>query len=266
MLNKYKIDPILSRKNPRIQYAKKLLTSSQFRRSEQSFVLEGVRLVEEAAKSGWAIIELFYSDKLNQRGKAICAELGSRGVSTICVSDPVIVSITETDTPQGIVAILSMRQLPIPEKTDLILILDSIHDPGNVGAILRTANAAGVGAVINAPDTADPFSPKVLRAGMGAQLWLPMLTMDWSGISSFLKDYPAMKAFLADTHGGPVYWDAELRQPVALIISSEANGPSLAARKLSDGILTIPMPGNSESLNAAIATSLLVYEVLRQRR
>ncbi|MGB8252677.1 MAG: RNA methyltransferase, partial [Anaerolineaceae bacterium] len=244
----------------------KLLLSNQFRQSEQAFVLEGVRLVEEAAKSEWTITEVFYSEKLNDRGKQLIASLSQREVAIFQVSDQVMDDITETETPQGVVAVLGTRQLLPPKQPSLILILDAIRDPGNVGTILRTASAAGVDAVIIAPETADPFSPKVLRAGMGAQLNLPLYTLDWPGIRASIKNHPNMKVLLADTRGGSAFWNTDMRLPVALIISNEAAGPCQAARELSDGILTIPMPGRSESLNAAIAASLLIYEVLRQRQ
>jgi len=266
MINTPVSESITSRKNPHIQRINKLLSSNQYRQSERAFVLEGVRLVEEAAKSEWTITEVFYSEKLNDRGKQLIANLSQRGVAIFQVSDQVMDDITETEKPQGVVAVLSARQLPLSKQPSLILILDAIRDPGNVGTILRTASAAGVDAVIMAPETADPFSPKVLRAGMGAQLNLPVHTLDWSGIRTIIKNHPGIKVLLADTQGGPAFWDTDLRLPVAFIISNEAVGPSQAARELSDGILTIPMPGRSESLNAAIAASLLIYEVLRQRQ
>lgn len=258
-------ESILSRKNPRIQRIKKLLTSSQYRQSEQVFILEGVRLVEEAVKSGWAIQELFISEKLSQRGKRLIETLSQQAVPLYQMSDMVMEVIKDTETSQGILAVLAAHQLSLPENPELILILDAISDPGNVGTILRTSNAAGVDAVIVAPETADPFSPKALRAGMGAQLNLPVTMMDWSRIATLVRSYPGMRLLLADTQGGPIYWNTELRVPVALIISNEANGPSQTARQISDDVLIIPMPGKSESLNAAIAASLLIYEVLRQR-
>ncbi len=101
---------------------------------------------------------------------------------------------------------------------------------------------------------------------MGAQLKMPVLSLQWSEIRATIKVHLGMKVFLADTKGGLDFWNTDLRSPVALIVSNEANGPSQIAREIADGLLTIPMPGKSESLNAAIAASLLVYEALRQRQ
>jgi TrmH family RNA methyltransferase len=257
---------ITSRKNSRIQRVKKILSSSSYRQSEKSFVIEGVRLVEEAIASGWTLRELYTSANLNQRGRSLAVDAVKTGCCWMEVSDEVMAEISDTETPQGIVAVLTFQILPLPEKLDFILILDAIRDPGNVGTILRTAGAAGVDAVLTASETADPFSPKVLRSGMGAQLKLPIRYCTWEEISAMIHAQAGMKTILADIGEGSVLWEVPLRQAIAIIISNEASGPSPAARDLADNIITIPMPGNCESLNAAIAASLLIYEVLRQRR
>jgi TrmH family RNA methyltransferase len=259
-------ETITSRKNPRIQRIKKLLSNSQFRKSERAFVVEGVRLVEEAFRSGWRITEILASENLNARGRTLIRDSSFDNSVNYIVPDFILAEITNTETPQGVVAVLEQRQLPFPEKPDFILILDAIRDPGNVGTILRTASAAGVNAVFIAPETADPYSPKVLRAGMGAQLKLPVWQGDWSELVQLIKRRAGLRTFLADTGEGTVYWETPLTQAVALIVSNEASGPSLAARELADGVITIPMPGRCDSLNAAIAASLIIYEVLRQRR
>jgi RNA methyltransferase, TrmH family len=257
---------ITSRKNPRIQLIKKLLSSAAFRQSEGVFIIEGVRLVGEALASGWPLRDIFVSTGLNPRGR----DLFEKAANTTCtryeVSDEVMAEISDTETPQGIVAVVELRVLSLPQKLDLVLVLDAIRDPGNVGTILRTASAAGVDVVFIAPETADPFSPKVLRAGMGAQLKLPVWVCDWQTLTLLIKEKAGLRVLLADTGDGVVFWKAPLNEAVALIVSNEAGGPSSAARSLADEVITIPMPGNIESLNAAIAASLLVYEVVRQRR
>ena len=257
---------ITSRKNPRIQRIKKMLSSSSFRQSEHAFVIEGVRLVEEALRSGWGVQELLVSDSLSERGKSLYESIDFPGCAKFQVPDEVMSDLTDTETPQGITAVLIQQELALPEHLDFLLILDSIRDPGNVGTILRTASAAGVNAVLIAPETADPFSPKVLRAGMGAQLKLPVRQYNWKELASFFHKQTSMQTMLADMGDGTVFWEANCRQDIALIVSNEAAGPSQAARDLADGVITIPMPGSCESLNAAIAASLLIYEVLRQRR
>jgi len=256
---------ITSRKNTRIQQIKKLLSSASLRHSEGVFIIEGVRLVEEAFASKWVIQEIYVTDSLNSRGQKLFENATSINCARYRVADEVMAEISDTETPQGIIAVVEQRSLPIQEKLDFILILDAIRDPGNVGTILRTASAAGMNAVLIAPETADPFSPKVLRAGMGAQLKLPVRQYSWEELTSIIHNQAGMRIFIADTGEKNSLWETDFRQSMALIVSNEANGPSPAARQLADEVITIPMPGGSESLNAAIAASLLIYEVVRQR-
>lgn len=257
---------ITSRKNPRIQRIKKLLSSSSYRQSEKAIIIEGVRLVEEAIASGWVIQELYISDNLSERGKSLLAGKAVPDCAGYHVSDMVMADLTDTETPQGITAVLLQHEILLPERPEFLIVLDAVRDPGNVGTILRTASAAGVNAVLIGPETADPFSPKVLRAGMGAQLKLPVIQCSWEKIASIIHAQAGMKALLADTGDGTSLWEEDFTKEIALIVSNEASGPSPSARDLADHIITIPMPGNCESLNAAIAASLLMYEVVRQRR
>jgi RNA methyltransferase, TrmH family len=257
---------ITSRKNPRIQRIKKLLSSSSYRQSEKEFIVEGVRLVEEAITSGWVIQELYISDKLSGRGKSLLTNQSVSDSTIYQVTDEVMADLSDTETPQGITAVLRQHEMVLPARLDFLLVMDAIRDPGNVGTILRTASAAGVNAVLIAPETADPFSPKVLRAGMGAQLKIPVSQCSWEKVSSLIHAQAGMKTLLADTDNGVPLWEENLTNAIALIVSNEASGPSPSARDLADHAITIPMPGSCESLNAAIAASLLIYEVVRQRR
>jgi len=185
------------------------------------------------------------------------------GVDVEEVSASVMKSVSETETPQGILAVLNESRLPIPESPNFILIPDQIRDPGNLGTLLRTAAAAGVQAVLLPPETTDAFAPKVVRSGMGAHFHLPICSMNWEEIAKALK-VAGLKAFIADMDGQSC-WETDLRRPVALIVGGEAEGASESARKLANGIISIPMSGNIESLNAGVAGSVLIFEVVRQR-
>jgi len=177
-------------------------------------------------------------------------------------------ALAETETPQGILAVFALRSMPLPEHLDFVLILDNLRDPGNLGTLLRTARAAGVQAVLLTPGTVDPFSPKVLRSGMGAHFRLPVLIGAWDEIQAICRTHcnPPLKIFLAEGQEGTACWDLNLRQPLALIIGSEAEGAGRQAHQLADVLVKIPMPGGSDSLNAAIAGSILVFEIVRQRQ
>jgi TrmH family RNA methyltransferase len=162
--------------------------------------------------------------------------------------------------------VFKTQPLPIPDAIDFVIIADGIHDPGNLGTLLRTTAAAGAQLLITTPGSVDAFSPKVLRAGMGAHFHLPILDLDWPEIQHLLKDRsPQLRVFLADAGQGASCWETDLRQPCALVIGGEAEGASQAARDRADAGLSIPMPGKSESLNAAAAASILIFEVVRQR-
>src|SRR5690606_5515886 len=177
------------------------------------------------------------------------------------VSASVMKSISETKSPQGILAVLKFSQLPTPDSSNFILIPDQIRDPGNLGTLLRSAIATGAQAVLFPPETTDAFAPKVLRAGMGAHFKLPIREMNWEEIGQVIKD---MNVFIADMNGVS-FWETDLTKPTVLIIGSEAEGVSEKARELANGTISIPMSGDIESLNAGVAGSVLMFEVLRQR-
>ncbi len=223
--------------------------------------MEGVRLVEEAAKGDWRFEIVLYDETLSERGRLQVESLRSKGVDVEEVSPSVMKSISETEAPQGILAVVEYLQLPIPQSPNFILIPDQVRDPGNLGTLLRSAAAAGVQAVLIPPETTDAFAPKVLRSGMGAHFRLPIQEMSWSEIE---KAVAGMRVYVADMDGRSC-WETDLRQPVALIIGSEAEGVSEFARKMANGKISIPMSGETESLNAGVAGSVLMFEVMRQR-
>lgn len=258
---------ITSTQNPRIKHIRALLTNRKDRQQQKLFVVEGVRLAEEAARAKVVPIEVLFSSDLSPRGRELVDGFASAGSVVEEVDVRVLHSLSGTDTPQGIIALVPQTVDPLPTHWDLLLVLDQIRDPGNLGTILRSAIASGVHGVILTPGSVDVYSPKVVRAGMGAHFRLPLSTMDWTEISAVCKqkrNEPAV-LLIADSSGGSPCWQTDLRQPVALVIGSEADGPQPDAFTAADGLLHIPMPGSVESLNAAMAASILLYEVVRQR-
>ena len=252
---------ITSSQNPKIKLVRTLLGRARERREAGAFVVEGVRLVEEAGTKGWSFRFALYDDSLNARGSSLVEYLLSRGIEVEEVSEHLMKSLSDTETPQGILAILELTQLPIPEYPDFVLIPDRIRDPGNLGTLLRTAAAAGVQAVFLPPETTDAFAPKVVRSGMGAHFRLPIQTMKWEKIRRETKN---LQVYLADMDGTSC-WETDLRGPLALIVGSESEGASEEARELVTQKISIPMSGNIESLNAGVAGSVLMFEVVRQR-
>ena len=175
-------------------------------------------------------------------------------------------ALSGTEAPQGVLAVLPFIKLRLPEHLDFVIIADGLRDPGNLGTLLRTADAAGVQALLLTPGTADAFSPKVVRSGMGAHFRLPILASTWDEISALCRQAaPPVRILLSDAEAGQPLWSADLRQPCALVVGAEAEGITAPARAAAWGCLRIPMPGRSESLNAAVAAGVLLFEVVRQR-
>jgi TrmH family RNA methyltransferase len=169
---------------------------------------------------------------------------------------------SETESSQGLVAVLKLRQLPLPPNPSFVLIPDQIRDPGNLGTLIRTAAAAGAEAVLIPPETTDAFAPKVVRAGMGAHFRLTVASCQWSEIRELLTGFTF---FLADAEGQVPCWDADFKSKTALIVGGEAEGASQPAREAANVFVNIPMPGKIESLNAGVAGAVLMFEVVRQR-
>jgi TrmH family RNA methyltransferase len=257
---------ITSIHNPRIQAVRKLQIQAKTRREEGAFVIEGVRLAEEAWQAGWEAQQVLFTDQLDERGKALLGSYSIRGVPVEQVSETVMKAISATETPQGILVVLKLQSPNIPAQPTFLLVLDGVRDPGNLGTILRSAAAAGVQVVLLAPGCVDAYSPKVIRAGMGAHFRLPIRQLGWDGIIQFLKTPGCnFRVYLADSTAGIPYTRVNWRSPLALIIGGEAGGAGAEALTLADEKVHIPMPGGSESLNAAVAASILIFEVVRQR-
>jgi TrmH family RNA methyltransferase len=259
---------ITSTRNPTIQLVRDLLAHPKARREKGAFVIEGVRLAEEALQSGWETQTILYTENLPPRGQTVVQGFVAHGANAELVAPQVLKAVSDTDTPQGILAVLGLRTLPLPHSFDFILVLDEVRDPGNLGTILRTAAAARAQAVLLSRGTADPFAPKVVRSAMGAHFRMPVQTLSWPEIREFLKP-PGKRTplivYLADSSGGLSYTRADFRSPLALIVGGEAEGAGVKAQYLADARIHISMPGEAESLNAAIAAGIMLFEVVRQR-
>jgi TrmH family RNA methyltransferase len=255
---------ITSSQNPKLKLARALQRHPKERREAGAFLAEGVRLIEEALAAEWPIRYVLYSDGLSERGMGLINKLRDTGNEVDDVAGDLLQAVSETGTSQGILAVLELSSLPVPEGANFFLIPDQIRDPGNLGTLIRTAAAAGVQAILLPPETTDAFAPKVVRAGMGAHFWLPIQTMEWAEIEGVCTR-GGKQVFLADMYGRSC-WETDLSGPLALIVGGEAEGASKQARVLAITTVSIPMPGNAESLNAGVAGAVLMFEVVRQRK
>jgi TrmH family RNA methyltransferase len=256
---------ITSTHNLKLQRLRALMDKKKQRDEEHAFVVEGVRLVEEGWLSGCEAEFVLFSGQLSQRGHEVVHGLEQAGTETLQVDPRLLEAAAGTETPQGLLAVFHRRDFPIPDRLDFALITDNVRDPGNLGTLLRSAAAAGVQAAFLSPGTADAFAPKVLRAGMGAHFRMPILQLNWIEIGEHCRE-KKLRVLLAESAEGTPCWDMNLREPLALLVGSEADGAGAEAKALAAQAIHIPMPGRSESLNAAVAASILLFEVVRQRR
>jgi TrmH family RNA methyltransferase len=254
---------ITSLTHPKIKLVRALQTHRRAREQERLFVIEGVRLAEEASRAQIAPHLVLHTDPLDARGRAALNQLARLGAPVEIVSPRVMASISDTETPQGLLAVLPSSFISHPSSFSFALVLDRLSDPGNLGTLLRTAAAAGVQAVFLAPGTVDVYNPKVVRAAVGAHFHLPLVEASWDELRDPLS---RLVVWLAEAREGEAYDRVDWRQPCALVIGSEAEGPSEAARQFTPRRVHIPMPGPAESLNAAVAAGVLLFEVTRQRR
>lgn len=254
---------ITSTHNSKIQRVRALQSRPKQRRKEQAFVVEGVRLVEEVLASGWTAQFVLFTGELDRRGKSLVGSFTAQDTQVEEVTPQVMRAASDTQTPQGILAVVPMKSLPLPDVLDFILIADGVRDPGNLGTMLRTAAAVGVNAVFTPVGTVDAYAPKVVRAAMGAHFRLSIRSWTWEKISVYLRR-SSSRVYLASPSDGRAYNRIDFHFPLALIVGGEAEGAGESAQELADARVHIPMPGGGESLNAGVAAAVLLFEIVRQ--
>ena len=212
-----------------------------------------------------ALKEVYITEEFEQRYREKLP-----GIAYELVSDSVCRHLSDTSSPQGVTAVVEQPDYPLEslicsDGCPCLMLLETIQDPGNLGTIMRTAEAAGVTGIIMNRDTADLFNPKVIRSTMGAVFRMPFhVAGDFHGVIHRLKreDFAVYAAHL----DGEIFYEADFRRPCAFLIGNEGRGLSEETTALADRRIRIPMEGKVESLNASVAASLIMYEVMRQRR
>ncbi len=248
----------------------KALHLKKNRDAEGLYFVEGIRFVNDAIDNEQNIIKVIISDKLESLngGKELINKVQSVCNECFLVNEKLFKEISDTQTPQGILAVLKKKEINIDtiiEQGNSIVVLDSLQDPGNVGTIIRTSDAAGISAVILTKGCVDLFSPKVLRSTMGSVFHMPIFeSMKIDGTIELLKksNYKIIASHLSGKNN---YYDEDLTGRIAIIVGNEANGISDETAELSDSLVKIPMPGRAESLNVSIAASIMIYEIVRQK-
>jgi TrmH family RNA methyltransferase len=232
------------------------------RERNQRFVAEGVRSVESLLDSPLNITGILAVASLagDIRGQAILARAEQNNIPVLQVSDAEFASSASTDTPQGVLAIARIPEytLSVADGPQRFLVLDGVQDPGNVGTIIRSAMAFGVGATVCLPGTVDVWNAKVVRSTMGALFQHPVIAMTGMAFGEFAQSHK-VECWAADTEGTSLHLITSVPDRLALVVSNEGAGLSTEAAALATHRVAIPMAPGVESLNVAVATGILLH-------
>jgi TrmH family RNA methyltransferase len=251
---------ITSRRNPKIKYARRLQSSKRFRYQESAFVAESTRWLMECIKTGAEMLLVLHTEDW-------AADLFHRQLldqvdgETLAITENLMAEVSELESPEGILIVQSMLNLPVPHNPWLLLVVDGISDPGNLGALMRTAAGADVAGILLAPGCVDVYNPKVVRGAMGAHLHIPTTHATWSEISALTAD---RSNYIAQMDGDVTYDKVDWTSPSTLIAGSEASGASDQAKELYSNRVYIPMNPTVESLNVTVAAGIILFEAARQ--
>lgn len=257
---------ITSSSNTQIKELLVLLKKSRERKEKKAFVIEGRKMFDEICQERSRVIKAFFSESY---WKEQYASGGVPDVPYEIVSDTVFDAVAETVTPQGVLAIVRMPEYSLERMlaaAGTLVLLENLRDPGNLGTIIRTAEAAGVSGVILSRESVDIYNPKVIRSTMGAVYRVPFLYAE--DFMAMLHQLREEKVTLLAAHlkGEKSFDKADYSGKVGILIGNEANGLSDAAADLANEKVRIPMAGSVESLNAAVAAALLMYEAFRKQK
>lgn len=261
-------ETITSQHNPKIKHLLQLQQKSSLRRSEGLFVVEGRRELMHCMTAGYEVDTVFILES------EVTQEMPALGdaVHVYTVSSQVYEKIAYRGTTEGIIAIVKTRHLSLNElssksatQSPLYVVLESVEKPGNLGAILRSADAAGVTAVIVCDPLTDLYNPNLIRSSIGAVFTVPVVACTSEACISFLKEngVQILTAQLQDSH---LYYDQDMTQPTAIVMGTEATGLTSQWREAADAHIQIPMLGKLDSLNVSVSAAILMYEAIRQRK
>lgn len=257
---------ITSTSNVQIKEIVALLKKSKERKEKKVFVIEGRKMFEEICLDPSRVVKAYFAESYV---KEQYADKTIPEVPYEIVADSVFEAMAETVTPQGVLAIVKMPEYSLKDMiadAGTLVLLEHLRDPGNLGTIIRTAEAAGVSGVILSKESVDIYNPKVIRSTMGAVYRVPFLyAEDFTALLQELRKQD-VRLLAAHLKGKKNFDKADYSGKVGILIGNEANGLSEEASELANEKVLIPMAGNVESLNAAVAAALLMYEAFRNQK
>ncbi len=248
------------------------LYQRKYREKYRQYLIEGIRIVDDALQGGAKIEYILFCDALfrTESGKKLFQTLSEKNLKIYRIPDKLFRDISDTHTPQGIMAILSYQEFDYQDIIDksqgFLILLDRIQDPGNLGTIIRAADAAGADAVLMSKGCVDLYNLKAIRATMGSGFHFPVLQDigNTQEIICHLKEN-GFKIISTDLNARQYYYQIDYHGKIVIVIGNEANGILPEVRKYSDSVVKIPILGKAESLNASIAASIVMYEAVKQR-
>lgn len=236
--------------------------------ADGSIAIESVRTIEEAIRSGLRFRAVFFAESAQPRAGRLLPQF-SANVEVLLLPDDVFQSVVATETPQGVAALVRLKThkledlLAAPEP--LIVAAAGVQDPGNLGTIMRSAEAFGAAGLLVGAGTVSPYNPKVVRASAGSLFRLPVVGVEFPAVLSALRDH-GLKLLATSSHKGTAVEEAELTGGVVVLIGNEGAGLPKEIMRQVDGQVSIPHAPGVESLNAGMAASIVLYEASRQRR
>ena len=248
-----------------------LQKKSKIRKENRQFVVEGVKMVCEAPFD--RIEKVYMSERFATDNEDFVKKLGMSDDKVETVADNVFAHMSDTQTPQGVMAVINMKEYSVDDiikagsdRKPLIIAIENLQDPGNLGTIVRMAEGAGVTGIVISYNAVDIYNPKTIRSTMGSIYRVPFVyAADFIGAIELMKKN-GINVYAANLDGSCEYTEADYTKSSAFLIGNEGNGLTDAASKAADNLIKIHMEGKVESLNAAIACTVLTYEAMRQRR
>lgn len=260
---------ITSTANQKVKRLVNLKKKRKARDGEGVFLAEGVRMFREVPTDRLA--EIYVTEEFYKREKDLTDQKSREsGTGIEVLSEEVFSYVSDTKTPQGVLCVIRQMNCDIyavgADTPPLFLLLDNLQDPGNMGTILRTAEAAGVTGILMSSDCVDVYNPKVIRATMGSVFRVPFCYVDDVQEAILEMKARGVNTYAAHLEGSRSYDEKDYRKPTAFFIGNEGNGLRREVAEMADSYIRIPMCGEVESLNAAVAAAVLMFEAGRQRR
>ena len=239
----------------------KKLKEKKHRIKSNKYLIEGLRFVEEAIKSKVSIDSIIFTESFKEKNPDLFLKI-NENIKLIQMNEALLKQLCSTENPQGIVGVINMQNKEL-KSGELVVLVDKVQDPGNMGTIIRTAHAAGAAGIVMTKGTVDIYNDKTLRSTMGSIFYIPIVednSLDF--VKSLKKE--GYKLVVSSLQGKNNFFEENLQGKVMIAVGNEGNGVSEEVYDIADIKVKIPMPGEAESLNVAVATSIMIYEKIRQ--